>query len=163
MKRISKKHLLAAVGAALCMSITGASAQEAAPEALSEARVKLPSLELFANQLPILIRPGEARTVPISGAVYVTGFSGSVTLGPNGPKQTACPIFLNGDNPFVQFPVGPDSVRVGLNVWVPPETPPGTYNCALRYTAIHKILRVGDFSVGKGNQVNVPYTVRGRR
>lgn len=180
-----KRPILAAVCAVAWAGVAGAAEQPSArgmqemqdnaaqmaqqqQALLQNSSLNLPKVELYMNQQPILIRPGEARTVPITGAVYDHQFNGRILLAPNndlpiGPQNPACPIFLNGNNPNVAAPVGQNTLTVGLGVFVPPNTPAGNYNCALKYTALHQILLFGEFSVGKGNEVEVPYTVRVRR
>src|SRR4029079_8053646 len=105
---------------------------------------------------------GQIQPLQLTGAVYDQAFRGFITLEPNGPKATACPAFLLGGNPFYQIPLN-GSFTASLVLQAPANAAPGTYNCALRYTAIDQIINVGDFSVGKGNQVNVPYTVKKAR
>jgi hypothetical protein len=136
----------------------------AADTTASRLPFKLPKVEIFADQLPIIIRPGEFKTVTLTGAVYDTSFNGRITLDPNGPKETACPIFfsLPGVPTPVSAPVGPDSVKVQVGLRGPVGVAAGDYTCALKYTAIHSIFNVGDFSVGKGNEVRVRYTLKRR-
>jgi hypothetical protein len=122
-----------------------------------------PKVEIFADQLPIIIRPGESKMVTLTGAVYDSPFNGRITVEPNGPKETACPIIVLPSTPQpVWLPVGPDSVRLQVAVKGPAGVAPGDYTCALKYTAILSIPNVGDFSVGKGNEVRVRYTLKRR-
>ena len=60
-----------------------------------------PTLEIFSNQQPILIGLGQPKGMTVLGAVYDGDikFGGQVLIQPNGPKETACPVFNNGDNP----------------------------------------------------------------
>ena len=122
-----------------------------------------PKVEIFMNQQPVNLFQGEVRELTLTGAVYDRNFSGDIFLAPNGPQSTACPVFFSGENRTVNFPLGPDSVRVRVVLRVPANTPPGNYNCALRYSALFPIINVGTCEVGKGNQVNIPYLVKRSR
>jgi hypothetical protein len=120
---------------------------------------QLPSVQIFPNQPAIKIQQGQTKVLTVTGAVYgFIPFSGDINLFPNGPKATACPIFVSGGNPNVTFPANSESVRVQLTVMAPANTPRGSYNCALAYTAIQHTPQ-GLFGVGGGNQVNIPYNV----
>jgi len=120
---------------------------------------QLPSLQIFPNQLPIKIQQGQTKTLTLTGAIYgFIQFNGDVNLFPNGPKATACPIFVSGSNPNKTFAANAESVMVQVTLMAPANTPRGSYNCALAYTAFQHTDN-GPASVGAGNQVNIGYNV----
>jgi hypothetical protein len=75
-----------------------------------------------------------------------------------GPKATACPIFVSGSNPNVNFPANSESVAVTVTLMAPANTPRGSYTCTLAYTAFQNT-NPGAVNVGGGNQVNIGYNV----
>jgi hypothetical protein len=120
---------------------------------------QLPSVGIFPNQPAIKIQQGQTKTLTLTGAVYgFIPFNGDINFFPNGPKATACPIFLSGTNPNVTFPPNSESVAVKLVVMAPANTPRGSYNCALTYAALQNTPN-GPAYVGGGIQINVPYNV----
>jgi hypothetical protein len=128
---------------------------------------KIPSVELYMNQNGVLARQGDLVAVTVTGAVYDFPFLvGDIGLAPNnnlppGPTNPACPAFLSGGAINTGAPIGQNVLSVPVTLRIPPNTAPGTYNCALKYVAIYKSPYTGiSYSVGKGNQVNIPYTVR---
>lgn len=129
------------------------------------ARPNLPHVEIFANQLPILIYQGETKEITLTGAVYDRDFYGTIKVEPNGPVSTACPIYSTIANTTRtgSLPLSANEPIITVVFTCPRDTAPGDYNCALKYTATAEILNVGNFSVGKGNQVNVGYTVKRKR
>jgi hypothetical protein len=142
-------------------------ADAAAPTGDAAARItpstrNVPSVELFANQLPILIRQGKTKTITITGAVYDQPFSGNITLQPTPNFATGCPLFgnvpFNGVYNNVQFPVGPNSIQLPFTVTGPTNVPPGNYTCKLTYDA--EAFFLGLTPVGKGNTVSIPYTLK---
>jgi len=145
----------------VCLIAVLAGAGPAASQSCSD--INKPKVEIFMNQQPVNLFQGEVRQLTLSGAVYDRNFSGDIFLSPNGPQSTACPVFLSGDNRNLNIPLGADSLRVNLVLRVPANTPPGNYNCALRYSALFTVLNVATCEVGKGNQVNIPYQVRRSR
>jgi hypothetical protein len=150
----------------LVLSLALAAAGSAAPPPQTNGVItipQLPTVQIFSNQLPIKIQQGQTKTLTLTGAVYgLIAFGGDVNLFPNGPKSTACPIFVTGSNPNVSFPANSESVAVQLVVMAPASTPLGSYNCALAYTANQRTPQ-GLFNVGSGNQVNIAYNVIPRR
>jgi hypothetical protein len=123
-----------------------------------------PTLEIFPNQQPILIGLGQPKGYKLLGAVYDGDikFAGRVFVRPNGPKETACPIFFNGDNLNFSAARNSTNIPIGVSFRVPANHPLGNFNCALTYSgdqinpATTEVVPVKT----KGNQVNVPYTVK---
>jgi len=131
---------------------------------------KIPTVELYMNQQGVLVRPGDALSTRVTGAVYDAPLLvGDIALAPNntlplGANNPACPIFVSGAAFNIGAPIGQNVLSVPIILSVPPNTAAGTYNCALKYRAVYKSPFTGiSYDVGKGNQVNVPYTVRVRR
>jgi hypothetical protein len=158
------RNLLAAAVVGVMASATVASAQG------EPGTGKIPKVELYMNQQGILARQGDALSTQVTGAVYdFPLLFGDIGLAPNndlppGPSNPACPIFLFGSAINTSAPIGQNVLSVPVTVRIPPDTPPGSYNCALKYVAIYKSPFTGvSYLVGKGNQVNIPYTVRRAR
>ncbi|HZI15411.1 MAG TPA: hypothetical protein VE153_33875 [Myxococcus sp.] len=131
---------------------------------------KIPKVELYMNQQGVLVRPGDALTARVTGAVYDAPLLfGDIGLAPNndlptGPTNPACPLFVSGSVINTSAPIGQNVLSVPVILRVPAATAPGSYNCALKYVAIYKSPFTGiSYFVGKGNQVNIPYTVRRAR
>lgn len=123
----------------------------------------IPSVEIFATQLPINIRQGKTKTIILTGAVYDQPFTGNITLVPTPNFQTGCPLFgnvpFNGVYNNVTFPVGPNSVQLQFTVTGPTSLKPGSYTCKLTYDAVISTL-AGPIHVGKGNTVSIPYNLK---
>ncbi len=165
MKSGLKKVVAAAAVAMASMGWAGVAAAAKSPS--EPGTGILPTIELYMNQQGVLARQGTVAGVTVTGANYDAPFLfGDIGLRPNndlpiGPNNPACPIFLSGTALGTSAPIGQNTVRVPVSFFIPPNTPPGTYNCALKYVAIYKSPFTGiSYFVGKGNQVNVPYTVR---
>ena len=148
-----KTYILILFTLTLLFSVVFSLPTKAAPQ--PQGATILPSVELYAFQPAVLVSASNPnmQAVPIYGAVYNTTFNGIISVTPNGPTQTACPIYLYSDT-------SPRSISVGgfnttIYVKVPSGTPKGNYNCGLQYSAY-----CGSINVSKGNQVNVPYTVK---
>lgn len=137
------------------------------PDQISPASRNLPSLEIFATQLPILIRQGSTKTITITGAVYDQPFQGNITLQPSPNFTSGCPLFgnfpFNGVYNGVSFPVGPNSVALQLEVTGPTNLPPGNYTCTLKYDAEYITFPGIQFPVGKGNTVSLAYTLKRKK
>jgi hypothetical protein len=125
-----------------------------------------PKLEIFPNQQPILIGLGQPKGTTVLGAVYDGNirFGGQVLIRPNGPKETACPIFNSGDNLNVSAARNTTNLPLGVGFLVPANHPLGNFNCALTYSASQVNPFTGERVPVRtqGNQVNVPYTVKRR-
>ncbi|GIZ51822.1 hypothetical protein [Noviherbaspirillum aridicola] len=125
-----------------------------------------PRLEIFSNQQPILIGRGQFRNVFVLGAVYDGDieFGGRVSLRPNGPQASACPIFSFGENTGVQANRNTTDIPFGLQVAVPGNHPLGTFTCALTYSASQVNPATGVLVpiATLGNEVRFQYTVRNR-
>jgi hypothetical protein len=124
-----------------------------------------PTLEIFSNQQPILIGRSQPKGLTLLGAVYDGQILfGRVTVRPNGPQETACPIFFTGGTPTFSAPRNSTNVPVPLTVSVPANHPLGNFNCGLTYTASQTNPATGEEVPIRtnGNQVNVPYTVKNR-
>lgn len=161
MKTHSRSLLASTLAAALAFAST-ASAQQGEP-----GTGKIPKVELYMNQQGVLARQGDALTARVTGAVYDAPFlAGDIGLAPNnnlplGPSNPACPIFVSGTAINTSAPIGQNVLSVPVTLRIPANTAPGSYNCALKYVAIYKSPFTGiSYFVGKGNQVNIPYTVR---
>ena len=89
-KRLSLRALSIATLFLLCAGAFAAHAQ----------KVLLPKVEIFPNQPGTIIFQGQVQPLQLTGAVYDRAFQGFITLEPNGPTATACPVFLLGGNPF---------------------------------------------------------------
>lgn len=130
---------------------------------INPAERTIPSVEIFANQLPINIRQGKTKTIILTGAVYDQPFKGNITLMPTPDFATGCPLFgnvpFNGVYNNVMFPVGPDSVQLQFTVTGPTSLKPGTYTCKLTYDAIFPTFG-GPIHVGKGNTVSISYNLK---
>jgi hypothetical protein len=130
---------------------------------ITPANRTIPSVEIFANQLPILIRQGKTKTITLTGAVYDQPFTGNITLRPTPDFQSGCPLFanipFNGVYTNVTFPVGPNSVQLAFSVTGPTNLPLGDHVCKLAYDAVIGTL-AGPLSVGKGNTVSIAYTLK---
>jgi len=119
----------------------------------------VPSVEIFSNQLPFNIHPGQTKHITLTGSIYDHHFTGTVKVDPNGPISSACPIFatpLNGTQ-NVSLPIGANQAIITVVFTCPPNTPHGQYNCAMRYKAIQTN---GNVSVGKGNEIDISYNVQ---
>jgi len=123
----------------------------------------IPSVEIFANQLPIIIRQGKTKTITLTGAVYDQPFSGNITLRPTPDFATGCPLFanvpFNGQYNNIQIPVGPNSVQLQFSVTGPTSLRPGNYTCKLTYDAEFASFG-GPIRVDKGNTISIPYTLK---
>ena len=123
----------------------------------------IPSVEIFANQLPIIIRQGKTKTITLTGAIYDKPFVGSITLRPTPDFATGCPLFanvpFNGQYTNLQIPVGPNSVQLQFSVTGPTSLKPGNYTCKLTYDAEFAGFG-GPFPVGKGNTISIAYTLK---
>jgi hypothetical protein len=134
------------------------------------AHAEPPKVEIFSNQQPILIGLNQQKEVTLLGAVYDDPLiNGIVNIVPNGPTDTARPIFLSGANsvtypgnttnlPFRVLVRGPSSdFQVGQ-----------TFGCALTYSAARVVINpftgLPDLvSVRtQGNEVRFQYTVKRR-
>src|SRR5262245_23679512 len=94
-----------------------------------------PKVEIFPSQQPILLGLNQQKVVLLFGAVYDTGrLGGAVDIAPNGPPETACPIFLSGLNLQVTAPDNTTNVPFSLTVVGPidPRQAGQTFTCALR-------------------------------
>lgn len=83
---------------------------------------KRPILEIFANQLPILIGRGQGKSLALTGAVYDSDITAGslVSLRPKLAKDISCPIFSNGDNLLSQtIRANSTNVPFRLIVFVP--------------------------------------------
>src|SRR5690242_12497676 len=131
------RNLLAAAVVGVMASATVASAQG------EPGTGKIPKVELYMNQQGILARQGDALTTQVTGAVYdFPLLVGDIGLAPNndlplGPSNPACPIFLFGGAVNTSAPIGQNVLSVPVTVRIPADTPPGSYNCALKYVAIY--------------------------
>ena len=125
-----------------------------------------PTLEIFSNQQPILIGRGQPKTVTLLGAVYDGDieFGGRVSIRPNGPKETACPIFASGELFNVTVNRNSTNVPFSIQVQVPQAHPLGTFNCKLTYFASQVNPATGVLVpiATKGNEVGFQYTVKNR-
>ncbi|HXA16999.1 MAG TPA: hypothetical protein VN380_08410 [Thermoanaerobaculia bacterium] len=134
-----------------------------AEASIAPAARTIPSVEIFANQLPILIRQGKTKTITLTGAVYDQPFTGNITLQPTPNFQSGCPLFanipFNGVYTNIQIPVGPNSVQLPFSVTGPTNLKPGDYICKLTYDAEYAAIG-GPIPVGKGNTVSIKYTLK---
>ena len=138
--------------------------------------VSLPAVQLFATQPATFLRLGapNCKQVPVHGEVYgrvpfIFGSTGNITLVPNGPTATACPVFVigvdrNGFNPVNNQPISslPPNTEFFVTVCLQamPGMAPGSSGlCTLKYTAVDET-SAGDYMVGSNNQVTVPYTIK---
>lgn len=125
-----------------------------------------PTLEIFSSQQPVLIGRGQPKALTLLGAVYDGDieFGGRVLIRPNGPQETACPIFANGDNTNVWVPRNSTNVPFQLQVQVPQSHPLGTYKCTLTYSATQVNPATGVLVpiATKGNEVGFQYTVKNK-
>jgi hypothetical protein len=133
--------------------------------AISPANRPLPSVEIFASQLPINIHQGNTKSINLTGAVYDQPFVGTITLRPSPDFTTGCPLFanvpFNGNYAGVFFPVGPNSVSLPFSVTGPTGLTPGkTYTCTLTYDAEFTDNFGNKFAVGKGNKVTISYNLK---
>lgn len=136
----SKTYILILFTLTLLFSVVFSLPTKAAPQQEEGIGVSIiPSVELYAFQPAISVSASnpDMQPVPIYGAVYNTTFNGIISVTPNGPTQTACPIYLYSDT-------SPRSISVGgfntkIYVKVPSGTPKGNYNCGLRYSAYHNV------------------------
>jgi|GEM_PF-5208251 len=123
----------------------------------------IPSVEIFANQLPIIIRQGKTKTITLTGAVYDQPFVGNITLRPTPDFATGCPLFgnvpFNGQYINVKIPVGPNSVQLAFTVTGPASLKPGNYTCKLTYDAEFATF-AGPIRVDKGNTISIAYTLK---
>jgi hypothetical protein len=130
---------------------------------ITPASRNITSVEIFANQLPIIIRQGKTKTITLTGAVYDQPFVGNITLRPTPDFATGCPLFanvpFNGQYNNLQLPVGPNSVQLSFSVTGPTSLKPGNYVCKLTYDAVLNVLG-GPFHVGKGNTISIAYTLK---
>lgn len=120
----------------------------------------VPSVEIFANQLPFKIQQGKSKTIALTGSVYNNvPFTGTITVEPNSPigstTNVACPILQKPFPQRVSLPAGANEVIINVTFFCPATTPKGSYNCALRYRAV---LDNGT-NVAKGNEVDIGYNV----
>ncbi|HYD81341.1 MAG TPA: hypothetical protein VEC06_16160 [Paucimonas sp.] len=141
----------------------------AAPAALanhSPANQEEPKLEIFANQLPILIGRGQPKSLTFTGAVYDGDivFDGKVFIRPKNGTLASCPIFLNGDNFGVAVTGNTTNVPFRLAVLVPSNHPLGTFTCTLSYsgTQLNPVTRQTVPIPTLGNDVQFQYTVKNR-
>lgn len=128
---------------------------------------KGPSLEIFANQLPILIGRGQGKSLPITGAVYDSDITAGslVSLRPKLAKDISCPIFSNGENLLSQtIRANSTSVPFRLIVFVPANHPLGNFTCVLRYggTLVNPLTNTSVPLMTKGNDVMFTYTVKNK-
>ena len=122
----------------------------------------LPTVQIFSGQLAVNLPLGASspRPVTLSGAVYgLERFNGSITIFPNGPTSSACPVYVSGNNTNLSLaPNANFAVTVYLQA-MPGMPARSTGTCTLAYTAFDQTAS-GMFNVSSGNQVNVPYTIR---
>ena len=114
-------------------------------------------VELFMQQKTGTLQPGQTKAVKVRGQLFGNvNFRGNITLAPNGPASTACPVFKSGDNNNLNLQAGQPFV-VFVTLQAPGQ--PTSGNCALKYSALYTD-RTPPCEAGKGNQVNKPYLVR---
>jgi hypothetical protein len=130
-----------------------------------------PKVEIFSNQQPILIGLNQQTQVTLLGAVYDDSLvNGAVNLVPNGPQNTACPIFVNGLNSPVNIPGNTMNVQFRVLVQGPsdPQQVTQTFTCGLTYSAAQVVFDpvTGRFVLEPvrtlGNEVRFQYTVKRR-
>jgi hypothetical protein len=116
-------------------------------------------IEIFMNQLPFKIQQGKSRTITLTGSVYGDPFSGNVTVAPNvdaGKPNTACPILQGPVTQHVNLKPGANEPIITVTFFCPANTPRGTYNCALKYSAVDD---QGRPSTARGNEIDLGYNV----
>lgn len=132
----------------------------------SPANLPEPKLEIFANQLPILIGRGQPKTLQLTGAVYDGDivFDGKVFIRPKVSADISCPIYRNGDNFGVAVKGNTTNVSFRLDVFVPPNHPLGDFTCTLRYsgTQLNPATNQTVPIPTKGNNVQFKYTVKNK-
>jgi hypothetical protein len=131
------------------------------------------SVEIYANQQPILLGLKQQKAITLLGAVYgssddVNLVNGVILIAPNGPRETACPIFLSGVNTNVTVPRNTANVPLSAFVLGPADQRQvgQTLTCGLTYQAFRVVFDpgTGQFSLDpvrtKGNEVRFQYTVK---
>jgi hypothetical protein len=123
-----------------------------------------PKVEIYAGQQPILIGLGQQKEVTLLGAVYDENLvNGFVNVVPNGPQQSACPIFLNGSNSVTFLGnTANDPFRLLVQGPADEQQVQQTFTCGLTYSAFRKegtnLIPIRT----KGNEVQFQYTVKRR-
>lgn len=132
----------------------------------SPANLEEPKLEIFANQLPILIGRWQPKTLRLTGAVYDGDivFDGRVFIRPKVNKEVSCPIFRNGDNIGVAVKGNTTNVPFRLEVLVPANHPLGDFTCTLSYsgTQLNPATNITVPIPTLGNDVKFKYTVKNK-
>ncbi|MDC8759260.1 hypothetical protein [Janthinobacterium fluminis] len=125
-----------------------------------------PKLEIFANQLPILIGRGQPKTLTLTGAVYDGDivFDGKVFIRPKVSTAVSCPIFRNGDNFGVAVTRNTTNVPFRLEVLTPQNHPTGEFTCTLTYSGTQFIPTLGrTVAIATiGNDVQFQYRVKNK-
>ncbi len=132
---------------------------------LASAAHAVPTVEIFANQVPILIGRGQGKTLQLLGAVYDERLDGGkVLILPKVSKSISCPLFFNGDNIGLSIPGNSTNVPFRLTVFVPASHPLGDFTCTLRYAAsrLNLVTGIEDILPTKMNDVVFKYTVKNR-
>jgi hypothetical protein len=119
-------------------------------------------VEIFASQQAFKIQQGKSKSINLIGSLYGSiPFVGTVTVQPNSPlgstTNVACPILQGPFPQRVTLQPGANEVIITVNFFCPASTPKGTYNCALRYTAVPD--NSNGTNVAKGNEVDIGYVV----
>ena len=120
-----------------------------------------PAVEIFASQRPFKIQQGKGKTIQLTGSVYNNvRFVGTITVEPNSPigstTNVACPILQAPFSMHVDLPPGANEVIISVPFFCPTSIATGTYNCALRYSAVPDGSKQ---NAAKGNEVDIGYNV----
>lgn len=161
MKTFISGKSLRLIMALIAVPMSGTAMANHSPAGLQE-----PILEIFANQLPILIGRGQPKTLQLTGAVYDGDivFDGKVFIRPKVSADISCPIYRNGDNFGVAVKGNTTNVPFRLDVFVPPNHPLGDFTCTLRYsgTQLNPATNQTVPIPTKGNNVQFKYTVKNK-
>ncbi len=119
-------------------------------------------VEIFASQPAFKIQQGKSKTINLIGSVYGNiQFVGTITVEPNSPRgsttNVACPILQAPFSQHVSLQPGANEVIIAVTLFCPASTAKGTYNCALRYSAVPD--NTNGTNVAKGNEIDIGYLV----
>jgi hypothetical protein len=161
MNAFAAKNSLRLIIASACFAASPSVFANHSPANLAE-----PKLEIFANQLLILIGRGQPKSLTLTGAVYDGDivFDGKVFIRPKISKPVSCPIFGNGDNFGVAVKGNTANVPFRLDVLVPSNHPLGNFTCTLSYSGTQLNPATGQTVAipTKGNDVQFKYTVKNK-